>query len=126
MKRTALSAQLTAMTLFVAACGGVDQTNQEDQNADGLRMNVPGGSLDYTNEVYSGLPGCYRCSAATGDFDGDGKVDLVMAGAFDSAVRAGTSTLIDNNEIRIYRNNSRIGSSIRFVLQATIAGAHGA
>lgn len=119
---------LLAVFALATACGGVDEISPADESISSegeLRVNVPGGSVDYTDEVYNGLPGCYRCSAAAADFDGDGKKDLVIAGAFDRAVQAGTSTPLVNNEVRIYRNDSRIGSSIRFVLQSTLSGVRG-
>jgi hypothetical protein len=72
-----------------------------------------------------GLPGCYRCGIGAADFDGDGRLDVVMAGPFDSAWVPGMGNYTYENRIRVYRNISCPGENIRFQLANEIAGARG-
>src|SRR5258708_6571593 len=54
-------------------------------NAGPIDMNGSPDPLRLIEVQNHGLPGCYRCQLDVADFDGDGRVDVVMAGAFDSA-----------------------------------------
>lgn len=72
-----------------------------------------------------GLPGCYRCGIGAADFDGDGRLDVIMAGPFDKAWVPGMGNYTYENRIRVYRNISCPGENIRFQLANEIAGARG-
>jgi hypothetical protein len=85
----------------------------------------PAKSFTFVEESGHGLPGCYRCQIAAADFDGDGFVDVVIAGAFDSAFTPDMSEYTFHNVIRVYKNVSRAGGPIRFQLQEEIPDARG-
>jgi hypothetical protein len=87
------------------------------------------GPINLAETQNHGLPGCYRCGMDAADFDGDGRIDLVMAGAFDSVFTPGGGNYRINNRVRVYQNVSCPGEEIQFVLQAempnTVAGGGG-
>ncbi len=83
------------------------------------------GPVNLVEEQGHGLPGCYRCGLASGDFDGDGREDVVMAGAFDSANTANMGSYVFADVIRVYENVSCPGQELRFQLQQEIPGAVG-
>jgi hypothetical protein len=90
---------------------------------------MPPSSLMLAEEKDHGLPGCYRCQIAAADYDGDGKIDVVIGGAFDSALRPGTAVYAVNNVVRLYRNVTEKGGPIRFQLVEelpNLAGGGGA
>jgi hypothetical protein len=61
-----------------------------------------------------GLPGCYRCTIATGDFDADGRIDVAIAGSFDTLTFDGFYQ--NHNVLRVYKNISCPNEEIRFEL----------
>ncbi|MCK6547152.1 VCBS repeat-containing protein [Myxococcota bacterium] len=83
------------------------------------------GPVNLVEEQGHGLPGCYRCGLAKGDFDGDGREDVVMAGAFDSAYTANMGSYVFADVIRVYENVSCPGQELRFQLQQEVPGAVG-
>jgi hypothetical protein len=83
------------------------------------------GPINIVDEQGHGLPGCYRCQIDVADFDGDGRVDVVMAGPFDSAFTPDMSNYTYQNRIRLFRNVSCPGQQIRFQEVMTIPDAVG-
>jgi hypothetical protein len=72
-----------------------------------------------------GLPGCYRCQIDVADFDRDGRIDVVMAGAFDSAFTPDMSNYTYMNRIRVFQNVSCPGQEIAFREVLTVPDAIG-
>jgi hypothetical protein len=69
--------------------------------------------LTLTSEEGHGIPGMYLGGSAAGDFNGDGRADLVMAGYFDRAYDDRMNCL-GNAELRVYTSKSPKGGPIRF------------
>lgn len=97
------------------------------QSAGPIDMNGSTGPINLIEVQGHGLPGCYRCGVAAADFDGDGRIDIVMAGAFDSAFTPDMRNYTFQNRIRVFRNVSCPGGEIRFeeVLQVPNASGGG-
>lgn len=72
-----------------------------------------------------GLAGCYRCAIDVADFDGDGRIDIVMAGPFDSLTTPGGGNYRNNNRIRLYKNISCPGEELRFQLALEVQDSVG-
>lgn len=77
-------------------------------------------SIELLREEEHGLPGMYEGSIAAADFDGDGKLDLVMTGNWDtvynSAVHPPALTAKLADRVKLFRNVSKKGGPIRFEL----------
>lgn len=86
---------------------------------------IRNGAVSLLEETDHGLPGCYRCAIGVADFDGDGRPDVVMAGAFDSVFTPGMGSYRFNNVVRLYRNVSLPGQRIQFELQQELTGVRG-
>src|SRR5688572_9595738 len=106
----ALSSAPIAATAFPAAI--------QDDAAEASAVNILG-------EDDHGLDGCYRCGIGAADFDEDGRVDLVMAGAFDSVFTPDQGNYSYVDVVRLYRNASERGGPIRFELQQEVPGVGG-
>jgi hypothetical protein len=111
--RFSLPGAAFAAAVLSIACGSEPQ-----ELVDGVSNLTVGGVLEIQEETAHGIPGCYRCSAAVADFDGDGLPDLVLAGAFDRESRVGT-------RVRLYRNRSTTGGRINFLFQRELTGVRG-
>lgn len=83
------------------------------------------GPVHVLEEQGHGLPGCYRCGVGVADFDGDGRSDVVMAGAFDAAFTPGMGSYTYQNRVRLFRNASCTGQEVRFVFEAELPGVRG-
>lgn len=104
-----------AWTAVVAtACSGGSLSSFKPKM---ILSSLTAGPVSLTEESGHGLPGCYRCGIGIADFDGDGRIDLVMAGAFDSAWMPGMQDYTYQNVVRVYRNVSVAGQEIQFELQ---------
>jgi hypothetical protein len=72
-------------------------------------------------EEKHGLPGMYYGSMDAADFDGDGRIDLVLSGNFDTVFDSQYHKDADNarlsDRVRVYENVSKKGQAIRFVLK---------
>lgn len=85
----------------------------------------PAAARVLVKETAHGLPGMYYGSMAAADFDGDGKIDLVMAGnyerKYDDADKLG-----GHDQVRLFRNVSS-GSAIRFAYAGSpnVSGVRG-
>jgi hypothetical protein len=72
-------------------------------------------ALTLLPETNHGLEGVYAGALATGDFDQDGRLDLVIGGNRLGMFSAeGANALHD---VRLYRNISETGGNLRFALQ---------
>ncbi|MCK6550484.1 VCBS repeat-containing protein [Myxococcota bacterium] len=90
---------------------------------------VASGPVMLRAETAHGIDGCYRCSVAAADLDGDGLVELVLAGAFGRAWSPDMGSYTFDNVVRVYRNVSVAGERIAFerVLEpAEVRGGGGA
>jgi hypothetical protein len=80
--------------------------------------------LSFVKETAAGLPGMYAGSFGTADFDGDGKIDVVMTGnyqrQFDSSDGKG-----GRDQVRLYKNISTPGGAIRFQFHHAISAYGG-
>lgn len=72
-------------------------------------------------EEKHGLPGMYYGSMDAADFDGDGRIDLVLSGNFDTVFDSQYHKEADSerlsDRVRLYANVSKKGEAIRFVLK---------
>ncbi len=73
--------------------------------------------ISLVRETGHGIPGFYLGSIDIADFDGDGRVDLVIAGSWDRAHTRDMSNLTCVGKVRLYKNISISGSQVKFTLQ---------
>src|SRR5688572_10062059 len=77
--------------------------------------------LELARENEHGLPGMYYGSMDAADFDGDGLLDLVLSGNFDTVFDSGRHSDADaprlSDRVRVYENVSNRGGAIRFRLK---------
>lgn len=90
-------------------------------------------TITLTREAGHGLPGLYSGSITAADLDGDRRIDLVLAGHFDTRFDSARHTERDAERlaarVRLYRNTSTRGGPITFELveeRADLRGWRGA
>ncbi len=100
----------------------------------GVDLGVDAGALDgglptgqFVQVTNHSLPGLYYGGLAAADFDQDGRIDLVMAGAWDKAFATPNQFNFNGQDrVRLYRNISSGPGDIRFTLVAELPNVRGA
>lgn len=85
--------------------------------------------VQLVQEEKHGIPGMYYGSMDVADFDGDGRLDLILSGNFDTVFDSQYFKEADaprlSDRVRIYKNISDKGGAIRFKLEKELTDITG-